>query len=206
MWVNILYCFTKILTNCSSNIAPFYLSLSCLCWSLTIGILGILWVYVVQSISRVWLSGLQQPKLPCPSLSPGACSNSCPLSWWCHPIISSSVTPFSSCCQSFPASGSFPMSCHFISSIYTVTHVFLCFVLLYAIFPFSYSSWGSQGKNTEVVCHSLLQWTTFWPPDAKNWLIWKDPDAGKDWQQEEKGTTEDEMVGWQLWLNGHEFE
>ena len=45
-----------------------------------------------------------------------------------------------------------------------------------------------------------------WPPDAKNWLIWKDPDAGKDWRWEEKGTTEDEMVGWQHWLNGHEFE
>ena len=45
-----------------------------------------------------------------------------------------------------------------------------------------------------------------WPPDAKNWLIGKDPDAGKDWRQEEKGTTEDEMVGWHHWLDGHEFE
>ena len=45
-----------------------------------------------------------------------------------------------------------------------------------------------------------------WPPDAKNWLIGKDPDAGKDWRQEEKGTTEDEMAGWHHWLNGHEFE
>ena len=45
-----------------------------------------------------------------------------------------------------------------------------------------------------------------WPPDAKNWLIWKDPDTGKDWGQEEKGTTEDEMAGWHHWLNGHEFE
>ena len=44
-----------------------------------------------------------------------------------------------------------------------------------------------------------------WPPDAKSWLIWKDPDAGKDWRQEEKGTTEDEMVGWHHWLNGHGF-
>ena len=44
-----------------------------------------------------------------------------------------------------------------------------------------------------------------WPPDAKNWLIWKDPDAGKDWGQE-KGTTEDEMVGWHHRLDGHEFE
>ena len=46
----------------------------------------------------------------------------------------------------------------------------------------------------------------FWPPDAKNWLIGKDPDAGKDRRQEEKGTTEDEMVGWHHRLNGHEFE
>ena len=45
-----------------------------------------------------------------------------------------------------------------------------------------------------------------WPPDGKSWLIWKDPDAGKDWGQEEKGMTEDEMVGWHHWLDGHEFE
>ena len=44
------------------------------------------------------------------------------------------------------------------------------------------------------------------PPDVKNWLIWKDPDAGKDWRQEEKGTTEDEMFGWHHWLNGRKFE
>ena len=45
-----------------------------------------------------------------------------------------------------------------------------------------------------------------WPPDGKNWLNGKDPDAGKDWRQEEKGMTEDEMVGWHHWLDGHEFE
>ena len=45
-----------------------------------------------------------------------------------------------------------------------------------------------------------------WPPDAKSWLIGKDPDAGKDWRQEERGMTEDEMVGWHNQLNGHEFE
>ena len=53
---------------------------------------------------------LQHARLPCPSPSPKAYSNSCPLSWWCHPTISSSVVPFSSCLQSFPASGSFPLS------------------------------------------------------------------------------------------------
>ena len=45
-----------------------------------------------------------------------------------------------------------------------------------------------------------------WPPDVKNWLLGKDPDAGKDWRREEKGVTEDEMVGWHHRLNGHEFE
>ena len=45
-----------------------------------------------------------------------------------------------------------------------------------------------------------------WPPDGKNQLTGKDPDAGKDWRQEEKGTMEGEMVGWHHWLNGHEFE
>jgi len=46
-----------------------------------------------------------------------------------------------------------------------------------------------------------------WPPDEKSWLIFrKDPDAEKDWRQEEKGTTEDEVVGWHHWVNGHEFE
>ena len=45
-----------------------------------------------------------------------------------------------------------------------------------------------------------------WPPDGKNWLIWKEPDAGKDWRQEEKRTAEDEMVGWYHRLDGHEFE
>ena len=44
-----------------------------------------------------------------------------------------------------------------------------------------------------------------WPPGAEGWLIWKDPDSGKDWRREEKGTTEDEMVGWHHWLDGHGF-
>ena len=59
--------------------------------------------------------GLQYTRLPCPSLYPGVCSNSWPLSQWCYPTISSSATPFSSCPQSFPASGSFPMSQFFTS-------------------------------------------------------------------------------------------
>ena len=50
-----------------------------------------------------------------------------------------------------------------------------------------------------------LKLQILWPPDAKSWLIGKDPDAGKDWRQKEKGTIEDEMVGWHYWLNGHEL-
>ena len=60
--------------------------------------------------NSLWSHELQHTRLPCPSLSPWVCSNLCPLSWWCHPTISSSVTTFSSCLQSFPALGSFPMS------------------------------------------------------------------------------------------------
>ena len=59
--------------------------------------------------------GLQHARPPCPSPTPGVYSNSCPLSWWCHPTISSSVVPFSSHLQSFPASGSFQMSQFFAS-------------------------------------------------------------------------------------------
>ena len=59
--------------------------------------------------------GLQHTRIPCPSPTPGAYSNSCPSNWWCHPTISSSVIPFSSCLQSFPASGSFLMSQLFTS-------------------------------------------------------------------------------------------
>ena len=65
--------------------------------------------------SSLWPHGLQLTRLPYPSLSTRVCANSCPLSQWCHLTISSSVTPFSSCPQSFPASGSFPMSWLFAS-------------------------------------------------------------------------------------------
>ena len=65
--------------------------------------------------NSLWPNGLQHARLFCPSQTPRACSNSCPLSQWCHPTISSSVVPFSSCLQSFLASGAFQMSQLFIS-------------------------------------------------------------------------------------------
>jgi len=68
------------------------------------------------------------------------------------------------------------------------------------VHPKEDQSWVFIGR-TDVEVETLI----FWLPDVKSWLIWKDPDARKDWGQEEKGTTEDEMVGWHHWLNGHGF-
>ena len=71
----------------------------------------LLLLFSYSVVSSSWRPhGLKHTGLLCPSLSPSICSNSCPLCQWCHPNISSSVMPFSSCLQSFPASGSFPMS------------------------------------------------------------------------------------------------
>ena len=69
------------------------------------------------------------------------------------------------------------------------------------VHPKANQSWIFIGR-TDAEAESPI----FWPPDAKNWFIWKDYDAGKDWRQEEKGMTEDEMIGWHHWLDGHEFE
>ena len=71
-------------------------------------------------------------------------------------------------------------------------------------------SWESLELQEDPTClgrtDAEAEAPILWPPDAESWLIWKDPDAGKDWGQEEKGKTEDEMVGWHHWLDGHEFE
>ena len=68
------------------------------------------------------------------------------------------------------------------------------------VHPKGNQSWVFIGRTNVEAETPVL-----WPPDVKSWLTGKDPDAGKDWGQEEKGTTEDEMVGWHHWLNGHEF-
>ena len=69
------------------------------------------------------------------------------------------------------------------------------------VHPKGNQPWISTGRTDAEAEAPVL-----WPPDAKNWLIWKDPDAQKDWRQEKKGTTKDEMVGWHHRLNGHDFE
>ena len=84
--------------------------------------------------------GLQHARLPCPSLYPGAYSNSCPSSRWCHPTISSSVTPFSSCPQSFPASESFP-----ISWLFTSDHQSIGVSASASILPLNIQDWFPLG-------------------------------------------------------------
>ena len=69
------------------------------------------------------------------------------------------------------------------------------------VHPKGDQSWVFIGR-IDVEAETLI----LWPPDAKTWLIGKDPDAGRDWRQEEKGMTEDEMAGWHHRLNGQEFE
>ena len=77
--------------------------------------------------------------------------------------------------------------------------------------------WTARRSNRSILKEVSLEFSLgrtnaeaetpiLWPPGAKYWLIWKDPDAGSDWRQEEKGTTEDDRVGWPHRLNGHEFK
>ena len=68
------------------------------------------------------------------------------------------------------------------------------------VYPKGDQSWVFTGR-TDVEAETPI----LWPPDVKSWLIWKDPDAGKDWGQKEKGMTADKMAGWHHWLHGHEF-
>ena len=103
---------------------------------------------LVQSLShvRLWPHGLQHTRPPCPSPTPGVYSNSCPSSRWCHPTFSSSVIPFFSCLQSFPASGSFPMSQFFASGAQSAAVSVSASVLPMNIqnwFPLGWTDWIS---------------------------------------------------------------
>ena len=105
--------------------------------------------YSIQSLSHVNSSqphGLQHTRLPCPSLSPRICSNSCPLSQWYPPTISSSVVPFSSRLQSFPAKGSFPMSQFFASGGQSIGVSDLASVL-----PMNIQDWFPSGLTAWIV-------------------------------------------------------
>ena len=97
----------------------------------------------------LWPHGLQQARLPCPSPTLGAYSNSCPSSRWCHPTISSSVIPFSSRLQSFPASGSFPVSQFFTSGGQSIGASALASVL-----PMNIQDWFPSGLTSWISLHS----------------------------------------------------
>ena len=118
----------------------------------------------------LWPHGLQHARLSCPSPSPGSCSNSCPLSRWCHPTISSSVVPSSFCSQSFPASGSFLMSRLFTSggqSIGASASASLLLVNIQDWSPLGLAGLISlQFKGLSVLIHSN-QWTT----DQQEWSL-----------------------------------
>ena len=116
---------------------------------------------VPQSCLTLWPDGLQHARPPCPSPTAGAYSNSCPLRQWCHPTISSSVSPFSSCPQSFPASGSFPMSQFFASGGQSIGVSASASVLLMNIqnwSPLGWTGWISlQSKGFSRVFNSTIQ-------------------------------------------------
>ena len=151
--------------------------------------------------------GLQHFRLPCPSPTPRACSNSCPSSWWCHLIISSSVIPFSSFIQSFSASGSFPTS-QFSSGGQSIGVLASASVLPSNEYSGLISlriDWLDilvvQGTLKSLLQHrgskaSIPQHLAFFIVQLSHpyMITGKDPDAGKDWRQKEKGMTEDEMI------------
>ena len=106
--------------------------------------------------------GLQHTRLPCPSPSPGDCSDSCPLSWWCHPTVPSSVTLFcssSSCLHSFPASGSFPMSQLCLVDFSRPVSFFFCMVScapFVSVVSFLSSSLAFTALSTESLFQLLV--------------------------------------------------
>ena len=132
---------------------------------------------VVQSLSHVRLfviHGLQHASLPCPSPFPGACSNSCPSSQWCHPTISSSVVPFFSRLQSFPASGSFLMSQLFASGGQSIGASASTSVLLMNVqgwFPLGLTGWISlQSKGlSRVFSNTTVQKHQFFGTQLSLW-------------------------------------
>ena len=122
----------------------------------------------------LWPHGLQHVSLPCPSPAPGACSNSCPLSWWCYSTISFSVVSFSSCLQSLPASGSFPMSQFIPSGGQTIGASVSASVLPMNIqdwFPLGLTGWISlQSKGlSRVFSNTTAQKHQFFSTQLSLW-------------------------------------
>ena len=122
-------------------------------------------------------------------------------------VFSYGISTHSKYTSMSPLSMKFILTCQFILTIPFISSLLektlespLDCKEIQPVHPKGNQSWVFIGRVDVEVETPIL-----WPPDVKSWLIWKDPDAGKDWGQEEKGTTEDEMVGWRHWLNGREF-
>ena len=128
----------------------------------------------------------QHTRPPCPWPTPGVYANSCPSSWWCQPAISSFKAPKNWCfwTEVLEKTLESPLDRKEIQSGHSKGN----------------HSWVFIGRTDAEAETPIL-----WPPDAKSWLIGKDPDAGRDWGQEEKGTTENEMAEWHHRLDGQEF-
>ena len=142
-------------------------------WSILV--FSVQFIHSVMSDS-LWPRGLQHARLPCPSPIPGASSNSCPLSQWCHTTtISSSVIPFSSCLQSFPASGSFPVSQFFASGGQRIAVSTSASVL-----PMNIQDWFPLGRTSciflqskglsRVLFNTTVQKHQFFSPSALSFL------------------------------------
>ena len=167
----------------------------------------------------------QHARPPCPSQTPRVYSNSCPSSRWCHPAISSSVDSIlKSRDITLPAKVCLVKAMVFPVVMYgceldceeswaPINWCFWTVVLektlesplnckeIQPVHPKGDQSWVFSGRTDAEAETPIL-----WPPHAKSWLIGKDPDAGRDWGQEEKGMTEDKMAGWHHQLDEHEFE
>ena len=153
----------------------------------------------------LWPHGLHHTRLHCPSLSPGVRANSCPLSQWCHPTISSSVACFSFCPQSFPVmhgyeSWTIKKTEHWRINAFEpwCWRGLLC-KEIQPVHPEENQSWILIGRTDAEAKTPKL-----WPPEVKNWLVKKRP--WEDWRWEEKGMTENKMIGWHHWLDGQESE
>ena len=137
--------------------------------------------------------GRQHTRPPCPSQTPGVYLNSCPLSQWCHPTISSSVVPFSSCPQSFPkirvvsSESALCMRCpKYWSFSFKIS--FLEDKHMFYIQSYRKSTMNIIGR-TDAKNEAQILWT----PDTKSWLTGKDMNAWKDYRQKENGVAEDKM-------------
>ena len=127
-----------------------------------------------HSVMSLWPHGLHHARLPCPSLSPRVCSDSCPLSQWRHPTISCSIALFFSCPQCFPASGSFPVNQFFASGDWSIR-------ASASVFPMNIQGWFSLGLIglISLLSKGLFPSTTVWKllltvnqrfPQAPSWV------------------------------------